>query len=187
MRAVVDNPTLALLGCSARHQRRVEADWGDQAGSQGPGSQEEVIFFATARPASAGRFRFPPGRGQPAVGKRLGRARCGPYGWVFAALCDNSPLPESSHSVARIDQTPFQIEVLNLTHDGRGVGRRENGKTVFIAGALPGEIVMAQQTGRQRSFDEAKTVQVLLILTRCLLFWAIGPSSCRARFISSAM
>ena len=68
--------------------------------------------------------------------------------------------------MARIDQTPFQIEITNLTHDGRGVGRRAEGqpnagKTVFVSGALPGEIVMAQQTGRQRSFDEAKAVQVL--------------------------
>ena len=68
--------------------------------------------------------------------------------------------------MARIDQTPFQIEILNLTHDGRGVGRRAEGqaspgKTVFVSGALPGEIVMAQQTGRQRSFDEAQKVQVL--------------------------
>ena len=86
--------------------------------------------------------------------------------------------------MARIDQTPFQIEILNLTHDGRGVGRRPEGqaspgKTVFISGALPGEIVMAQQTGRQRSFDEAKTVQVLQpasdrVAPRCLHFGTCG-------------
>jgi 23S rRNA (uracil1939-C5)-methyltransferase len=86
--------------------------------------------------------------------------------------------------VARIDQTPFQIEILNLTHDGRGVGRRaagqaNPGKTVFVSGALPGEIVMAQQTGRQRSFDEAKTVQVLQpasdrVAPRCLHFGTCG-------------
>jgi len=68
--------------------------------------------------------------------------------------------------VARIDQTPFQIQITSLTHDGRGVGRRAEGqanagKTVFVSGALPGEIVMAQQTGRQRSFDEARAVEVL--------------------------
>ena len=86
--------------------------------------------------------------------------------------------------MARIDQTPFQIEILNLTHDGRGVGRRAEGqaspgKTVFVSGALPGEIVMAQQTGRQRSFDEAKTVQVLQpasdrVAPRCLHFGTCG-------------
>ena len=68
--------------------------------------------------------------------------------------------------MARIDQTPFQIEIIDLVHDGRGVARRPEGqanagKTVFVSGALPGETVMAQQTARQRSFDEAKTLEVL--------------------------
>jgi len=85
--------------------------------------------------------------------------------------------PKRSISVARIDQTPFQIEILNLTHDGRGVARRAEGQA--SPGALPGEIVMAQQTGRQRSFDEAKTVQVLQpasdrVAPRCLHFGACG-------------
>jgi 23S rRNA (uracil1939-C5)-methyltransferase len=63
--------------------------------------------------------------------------------------------------VSRIDQTPFEIAVTGLTHDGRGVARRESGKAVFISGALPGERVMAQQTARQRSFDEARALSVL--------------------------
>ena len=46
--------------------------------------------------------------------------------------------------MARIDQTPFEVEITDLTHDGRGVARREpDGKAVFVAGALPGERVMA--------------------------------------------
>lgn len=63
--------------------------------------------------------------------------------------------------MARIDQTPFEVEITDLTHDGRGVARRPDGKAVFVAGALPGERVMAMQTGRHRSFDEARTVEVL--------------------------
>jgi 23S rRNA (uracil1939-C5)-methyltransferase len=63
--------------------------------------------------------------------------------------------------VARLDQTPFAAEIIDLSHDGRGVARREGGKTVFVAGALPGETVMAKQTARSRSFDEAVTVEVL--------------------------
>ncbi len=63
--------------------------------------------------------------------------------------------------MARIDQTPFEVQITDLTHDGRGVARRPDGKAVFVAGALPGERVMASQTGRHRSFDEAKTVEVL--------------------------
>lgn len=68
--------------------------------------------------------------------------------------------------LARIDQTPFEIEIIDLSHDGRGVARRPEGhanpgKTVFISGALPGERVVAQQIRRQRSFDEARTLKVL--------------------------
>ena len=63
--------------------------------------------------------------------------------------------------MARLDRTPFQIQILDLSHDGRGVARRDDGKAVFIAGALPGETVMAEQTGRSRHFDEARTLEVL--------------------------
>ena len=70
--------------------------------------------------------------------------------------------------MARIDQTPFAADILDLSHDGRGVARRDTGnpkdgagKTVFIAGALPGERVMAKQTARARHFDEAVTIEVL--------------------------
>jgi 23S rRNA (uracil1939-C5)-methyltransferase len=63
--------------------------------------------------------------------------------------------------VARLDQTPFQIDILDLSHDGRGVARRPDGKAVFISGALPGETVLAQQTARSRHVDEARTLEVL--------------------------
>lgn len=81
--------------------------------------------------------------------------------------------------VARLDQTPFSAEIIDLSHDGRGVARREGGKTVFIAGALPGERVMAKQTARSRSFDEAVTLEVLhaspdRVTPRCAHFGACG-------------
>jgi 23S rRNA (uracil1939-C5)-methyltransferase len=86
--------------------------------------------------------------------------------------------------VARLDLTPFRLDILDLSHDGRGVARRPQGdanpgKTVFVAGALPGETVMAQQTGRHRSFDEAKTVEVLVaspdrVEPRCPHFGTCG-------------
>ena len=68
--------------------------------------------------------------------------------------------------LARIDQTPFDLEILDLSHDGRGVARRPQGdahagKTVFVSGALPGEAVRVRQTARSRSFDEAATLEVL--------------------------
>ena len=68
-----------------------------------------------------------------------------------------------ARSRSRIDKTPFQTDILDLSHDGRGVARREGegGKVTFISGALPQETVMAEQTGKSRHFDEAKTVEVL--------------------------
>ncbi len=93
--------------------------------------------------------------------------------------------------VARIDQTPFALDIVALTHDGRGVGRRADthrhpdqrdadgtptthasashavgdnapaGKAIFVRGALPGERVMVKQTARSRHFDEAVTIEVL--------------------------
>ena len=86
--------------------------------------------------------------------------------------------------MARIDQTPFPADILDLSHDGRGVARREAGhahagKTVFVAGALPGERVMAKQTARSRHFDEAATLEVLQaspdrVEPRCAHFGVCG-------------
>ena len=63
--------------------------------------------------------------------------------------------------MARIDQTPFELDIVDLSHDGRGVARRADGKAVFVADALPGERVVVRQTARSRSFDEATTLEVL--------------------------
>ncbi len=64
---------------------------------------------------------------------------------------------------SRLDRTPFQTDILDLSHDGRGVARRdgEGGKVTFITGALPGEVVTAEPTARNRHFDEARTVEVV--------------------------
>ncbi|MFG3449077.1 23S rRNA (uracil(1939)-C(5))-methyltransferase RlmD [Stenotrophomonas sp. NPDC047960] len=68
-----------------------------------------------------------------------------------------------ARSRSRLDKTPFQTAILDLSHDGRGVARREGegGKVTFISGALPGEVVRAEPTARNRHFDEARTVEVL--------------------------
>jgi 23S rRNA (uracil1939-C5)-methyltransferase len=65
-------------------------------------------------------------------------------------------------SRSRKNQVPreFEVEVTGLLHDGRGVGRVE-GKAVFVSGALPGELVRVRQTGRNKSFDEGETLEVL--------------------------
>lgn len=68
-----------------------------------------------------------------------------------------------ARSRSRLDRTPFQTDILDLSHDGRGVARRdgEGSKVTFITGALPGEVVTAEPTARNRHFDEARTLEVL--------------------------
>ncbi|PZO07299.1 MAG: 23S rRNA (uracil(1939)-C(5))-methyltransferase RlmD [Lysobacteraceae bacterium] len=64
-----------------------------------------------------------------------------------------------ARSRSKIHQV-FELDIDTLAHDGRGVGQR-GGKPVFAAGALAGETVRVQQTGRNRHFDEARTVEVI--------------------------
>ena len=54
----------------------------------------------------------------------------------------------------------LELDITDLTHDGRGVARVEN-KAVFVAGALPGERVRAKITQKHRQYDEGETVEVL--------------------------
>ncbi len=57
---------------------------------------------------------------------------------------------------------PFELEleVMDLSHDGRGVSRHE-GKAVFVVGALAGETVRARIDRVHKQFDEATTIEVL--------------------------
>ena len=86
--------------------------------------------------------------------------------------------------MARLDQTPKTVSINDLSHDGRGVarwpeGHAQAGKTVFVAGALPGETVVVQQSARSRHFDEARTLEVLAasadrVTPRCPHFGVCG-------------
>lgn len=55
----------------------------------------------------------------------------------------------------------FETTIDDLLHDGRGVAHVE-GKTVFIADALPGERVRARLLRRHRNFDEAQAEEILV-------------------------
>ena len=97
-----------------------------------------------------------------------------------ARICDNArPRQPHRQPVARIDRTPFEAEISDLSHDGRGVARNADGKTVFVSGALPGERVVASQTRRHRHYDEAQTLEVLRaaperVEPRCAHFGTCG-------------
>jgi len=50
--------------------------------------------------------------------------------------------------------------VESLSHDGRGIARQD-GKILFVDGALPGEKVMAKVVSTRSKFDELRTLDVL--------------------------
>lgn len=64
------------------------------------------------------------------------------------------------HRKKKLPTEPIQLSIENMGHDGRGIAR-DNGKTQFVEGALPGEKVLAQFTDRKSKFDELKTLEVL--------------------------
>jgi 23S rRNA (uracil1939-C5)-methyltransferase len=71
-----------------------------------------------------------------------------------------------------------EVEITDLSHDGRGVARID-GKTVFVAGTLPGERAVVRVTSRHRSFDEARMETLLTrsperIDPRCAHFGVCG-------------
>jgi 23S rRNA (uracil1939-C5)-methyltransferase len=60
----------------------------------------------------------------------------------------------------RLACEPETAEIVDLTHEAQGVARID-GKTVFVADALPGEEVRLRRTHRHRKLDYAVTEQVL--------------------------
>jgi 23S rRNA (uracil1939-C5)-methyltransferase len=59
----------------------------------------------------------------------------------------------------RLVGAPEAAEIVDLTHEAKGVARTE-GRTVFVADALPGELVTLRRVGRHRNVDEAVLVSV---------------------------
>ncbi len=57
------------------------------------------------------------------------------------------------------ESTPRQLHIVDLSHDGRGVARHE-GKTVFVDGGLPGELVTAAHYRRHKRFSECQVKDV---------------------------
>ncbi|HEV2271795.1 MAG TPA: 23S rRNA (uracil(1939)-C(5))-methyltransferase RlmD [Steroidobacteraceae bacterium] len=68
-------------------------------------------------------------------------------------------------------------EVVGLNHDGEGIVR--GGKTVFVAGALPGETVTFERIRKHRRHDEGRLLEVLRpaperVTPRCAHFGVCG-------------
>jgi 23S rRNA (uracil1939-C5)-methyltransferase len=60
----------------------------------------------------------------------------------------------------KLPAEPVVVEITDLAHDGRGVGRVD-GKAIFVHGALPGETVSARLIDRARKHDEAVCESVI--------------------------
>lgn len=60
-----------------------------------------------------------------------------------------------------LDKTPRQTTITSLAHDGRGVGRDDDGKVVFVDFALPGETVLYEPVMTRKSFLYGSTIEVL--------------------------
>lgn len=64
------------------------------------------------------------------------------------------------HRRQRLSKTPVQASIDNFSHDGRGIARL-SGKTTFIDGALPDEIVMFQYTRKKNDYDEGFLLNII--------------------------
>ncbi len=84
--------------------------------------------------------------------------------------------------------TETELDIIDLSHDGRGVARHE-GKTVFVSGALPGERARVRIRRRKRQYDEGDLLDLLLrspqrVEPRCAHFDVCG--GCTLQHLESA-
>lgn len=79
----------------------------------------------------------------------------------------------------QLDLTPREIQIDSMAHDGRGVGRGEDGKVVFVDFALPGEKVLYVPVMNRKSYLFGTTLEVLepsehRIEPKCVVFGDCG-------------
>jgi 23S rRNA (uracil1939-C5)-methyltransferase len=94
---------------------------------------------------------------------------------------EKSPAEMGVRSRAALAAAPADTgevgRVAGLTHEGEGVVR--DGKTAFVAGALPGEQVRFRRTRRHRQHDDGQLLEVLepsaaRVVPRCAHFGVCG-------------
>jgi 23S rRNA (uracil1939-C5)-methyltransferase len=79
------------------------------------------------------------------------------------------------------------LEITKLSHDGRGVGRDSQGKTVFVDGVLPGETVSYTIKSQKRRYNDAQVLEILTpavdrVTPKCVHFLTCG--GCAQQHIS---
>lgn len=57
--------------------------------------------------------------------------------------------------------TPATLTISSLNHEGRGVARREDGKTIFVDGAITGEVVQYSIYRKKDSFEMAQITKII--------------------------
>jgi 23S rRNA (uracil1939-C5)-methyltransferase len=97
-------------------------------------------------------------------------ARDAPAGARAAA----APAAAGGHAPGAAEET---AHVAGLTHEGEGVVH--GGKTTFVAGALPGELIRFRRTRRHRQHDDGELLEVLeasaaRVTPRCAHFGVCG-------------
>ncbi len=85
--------------------------------------------------------------------------------------------PERRRGAGRGERERETAEVVGLTHEGEGIVK--SGKTAFVAGALPGEMVCFERTRKHRQHDEGRLLEVLRpaperVIPRCEHFGVCG-------------
>lgn len=88
-----------------------------------------------------------------------------------------SGAPGAPHREPRVAAAEETAVVAGLTHEGEGVVH--GGKTVFVAGALPGERIRLRRTRRHRQHDDGELLEVLQpsparVLPSCAHFGVCG-------------
>ncbi|GAA0784712.1 23S rRNA (uracil(1939)-C(5))-methyltransferase RlmD [Marinobacterium sediminicola] len=58
-----------------------------------------------------------------------------------------------------LPQAPLTLNIERLSHEGRGIARVD-GKTIFVAGGLPGETLTARITAQHKRYNEAELVEI---------------------------
>jgi len=78
-----------------------------------------------------------------------------------------------------MDAHEFTLHIESMAYGGSGIGRRHDGKVVFVPQVLPGETVSAETTREHRSYCEARLKEILVASPRripapCPLFSECG-------------
>ncbi len=77
---------------------------------------------------------------------------------------------------------PETVRIESLDHEGRGIAHRSDGKTLFIEGAITGELVQYSSYRKKDSYENANLVRVvgaspLRVTPRCTNFGVCGGCS----------